>query len=161
MMKSYETSAPVDKSPPEAPEMSLALDKIREMILEARRLEVKEGDTDPDSGSDAIDDGDVGMLSSSDDEDATEHEFRGMVAGLNVDERADLLALVYIGRGDFSASEWSEARDLAAERDADNPHLGNYLVGTPNLADLLDEGLAALGLSLEDDNENGEPSEQF
>jgi hypothetical protein len=159
MMKSYEMSAPVDKSPPEAPEMSLALDKIRELVLEARRLDVKEGDTDPDSGSDAIDDGDIGMLSSSDDEDGSEHEFRGMVAGLNVDERADLLALIYIGRGDFGADEWAEARELATERDADNPHLGNYLVGTPNLADLLDEGLSALGFNLEDDDEDTETSE--
>jgi hypothetical protein len=159
MMKSYEMSAPVDKWPPEAPEMSLALDKIRELVLEARRLDVKEGDTDPDSGSDAIDDGDIGMLSSSDDEDGSEHEFRGMVAGLNVDERADLLALIYIGRGDFGADEWAEARELATERDAANPHLGNYLVGTPNLADLLDEGLAALGFNLEDDDEDAETSE--
>jgi hypothetical protein len=133
------------------PELSLGLDKIRALILEARRLDVKEADTDPDSGSDAIDDGDLDLLSSSDGDDASEHEFRGMVAGLNIDERADLLALLYIGRGDFGPDEWADARSLAAERDAESRHLGNYLVGTPNLPDLLDEGLNSLGFSFEDD----------
>ena len=138
--------------------MDIAIDKVRELILEARRLDVKESDTDPDSGSNPIDDGATDVLTSStsdEGEDGTEREFRGLVAAMNEDERADLLALLYIGRGDFDADEWEDAVALAKERDEDSRHLGNYLVGTPNLADLLEEGLAAFGDGVEDTGETG------
>ena len=59
-----------------------------------------------------------------------------------------LLALVWIGRGDYTAEEWddavSEARAMANRRDAD------YLIGTPLLADYIEEALAAFGLSLDE-----------
>lgn len=132
--------------------MDIAIDKVRTLILEARRLDVKDGDDDPQSGSDAMDDRNVRTLSSSDPDDAIEHEFRGMIAGLNIDERADVLALLYIGRGDFTAGEWEAARALALERDAASLHLGNYLIATPNLPDLLGEGLAALGIGLDEES---------
>jgi Protein of unknown function (DUF3775) len=97
------------------------------------------------------------MLSPSNRDDAAEHEFRGMIAGMNVDERADLLALLYLGRGDFTVQEWDDAVSLARQRDSQALHLGNYLVGTPNLPDLLGEGLAALGFSADDeDGDTGE-----
>ncbi len=37
--------------------MDIALDKVCELILRARALDEKEGITDPDSGSNPIDDG--------------------------------------------------------------------------------------------------------
>lgn len=43
--------------------MDISIDKIRSLILEARRIDVKEGDTDPDSGSNPIDDGEIDVLS--------------------------------------------------------------------------------------------------
>ena len=133
--------------------MDIALNKVRELILEARRLDVKESDTDPDSGSNPIDDGATDVLTSSESDegpDGTEREFRGLIAAMNEDERADLLALLYIGRGDFDADEWDDAVALGRERDAADGHLARYLIGTPNLADLLDEGLAAFGDGVED-----------
>ncbi len=133
--------------------MDIAIDKIRALIVEARRLDVKDGDDDPQSGSDAMDDRNVDVLSAIDPDKASEHEFRGLIAGLNVDERADVLALIYLGRGDFSAGEWDAARAVALERDAASLHLGNYLVATPNLPDLLAEGLAMLGVRIEDEGE--------
>ena len=135
--------------------MDIAIDKIRSLIVEARRIDVKEADTDPDSGSNPIDDGETDVLTSSEaDEgaDATELEFRGMIDGMNEDERADILALVYVGRGDFDIDEWDDAVALAKDRDsASKGDTASYLLGIPNLGDLLDEGLAAHGDSLEDD----------
>ena len=130
--------------------MDIAIDKVRTLILEARRLDVKEANTDPNSGSNASDDGNADMLTSSNRDDGTEREFRGMISGMNEDERADILALLYIGRGDFDMDEWDDAVALGRERDAASGHTANYLIGTPNLPDLLDEGLAAHGDSFED-----------
>jgi hypothetical protein len=115
--------------------------------VRARAVDVKEGITDPDSGSNPIDDGSLDVLTSAPD-DLTEAEIRDMIEGLNEDERHDLIALVYIGRGDLEAEEWGEAVRLARERDdATRLSTSDWLLGIPNLPDLLDEGLAAMGRS--------------
>ena len=127
--------------------MDIALDKVCELILRARALDVKEGLTDPASGSNPIDDGSTDVLTSAPD-DMTEEEVREFIAGLNEDERHDLIALVYIGRGDFESEEWGDAVRLAREReDASTLSTSDWLLGIPNLPDLLDEGLAAMGRS--------------
>src|SRR5215208_2348484 len=117
--------------------MDIALDKVCELILRAKAIDVKEGVTDPDDGSTdvLIDGGDA----------LTESEMRDVIAGLNDDERHDLVALVYIGRGDMEPEEWRDAVRLAREREGGDT--ADYLLGIPNLGDLLDEGLAALGRS--------------
>ena len=124
--------------------MDIALDKVCELILRARAIDVKEGVTDPDSGSNPIDDGNLDSLIASPD-DTTEQEMRDVIAGLNDDERVDLIALVYIGRGDMEPEEWGASVRLARERLGGGTPISDYLLGIPNLPDLLDEGLAALG----------------
>lgn len=124
--------------------MDIALDKVCEIILHARAVDVKEGVTDPASGSNAFDDGSTDVLTDSGD-DLTETELRDVLSGLNEDERHDLVALVYVGRGDMEPEEWGDAIRLARERDVGRT--ADYLLGMPNLGDLLDEGLAALGRS--------------
>ncbi len=127
--------------------MDIALDKVCDIIVRARAIDVKEGDTDPDSGSNPIDDANALTLVESAD-DATEEELRDVIAGLNEDERHDLIALVYIGRGDMEPEEWIDAVRLAREReDAMSISAADWLLGIPNLGDLLDEGLAAMGRS--------------
>jgi hypothetical protein len=127
--------------------MDIALDKVCELIIRARAIDVKEGLTDPASGSNPTDDGSIDALMASPD-DATEEEVRDVIAGLNDDERADLIALVYIGRGDMEPEEWGAAIRLAREReDAASLPTADWLIGIPNLADLLDEGLALIGRS--------------
>jgi hypothetical protein len=127
--------------------MDIALDKVCEFIIRAKAIDVKEGETDPASGSNPIDDGSLDALTTTPD-DATEQEMRDVIAGLNDDERADLIALVYIGRGDMEPEEWGDAVRLAKEReDSSSVSTADWLIGIPNLGDLLDEGLAAMGRS--------------
>lgn len=124
--------------------MDIALDKVCELILRAREVDVKEGLTDEDSGSNPIDDGSTDVLTS-DPDDSTEEQIREFLAGLNDDERHDLVAITWIGRGDYEPEDWAEARTTARERESLST--ADYLLGIPNLGDLLDEGLAALGRS--------------
>lgn len=124
--------------------MDIALDKVCELILRLREVDVKESGTDPDSGSNPIDDGSTDVLTDAPG-DSTEEQVREFLAGLNDDERHDLVAIMWIGRGDFEAEEWSAARASARERET--TPTGDYLLGIPNAGDLLDEGLASLGLS--------------
>jgi Protein of unknown function (DUF3775) len=130
--------------------MDIALDKVCEIILRARAIDVKDGDAETVSGSNPIDDASAMTLVDNAD-DATEEELREVIAGLNEDERHDLIALVYIGRGDLEPEEWVEAVRLAREREGRaSLSTADWLLGIPNLGDLLDEGLAAMGRSCAD-----------
>lgn len=63
---------------------------------------------------------------------------------LHEEQLHEVVALMWVGRGDYDRYSWRDAleaaRDLSDERDMDV-----YLVGTPMLADLLEEGLTQLG----------------
>ena len=127
--------------------MDIALDKVCELITYVKAIDVKEGITDPASGSNPIDDGNLDSLIASPD-DTTEEQVRDVIEGLTDDEQHNLIALVYIGRGDMEPEEWGDAVRLAAERQASSAiSTADWLLGIPNLGDLLDEGLNALGRS--------------
>lgn len=120
--------------------MDIALDKVCELILRAREIDMKDGLTDPDSGSNPIDDGSTDILTAADD--AVEEEMRAFIEGLNEDERHDLIALVYVGRGDMEPEEWEDALALAAERREGGT--ADYLLAQPQAAEDIDEGIDLL-----------------
>lgn len=124
--------------------MDIAVDTVSDIIVRLRAVEVKEADTDPDSGSNPTDDGATDVLMSGGD-DATEAEVRAVIRSLNDDERGELLALLYIGRGDFEGDDWDEAVRFARERQQAGDGAVKELMSTPNAADLLGEGLEAIG----------------
>lgn len=117
------------------------------IIIKAREFDVKVDPDDPDSGSNAADDGSVDILEDFVD-DPTYQELRAALEALNEDERAELLALTFIGRGDFTSEEWADA--LAEARDVVDNQFIDYLLGSPMLGDYLEEGFTALGFSCED-----------
>ena len=80
-------------------------------------------------------------------DDLTEQELRAFIDGLNEDELAELVALLWVGRGSFAAEEWEEA--LAEARNQDRPVV-DYLMGDPLLGDLLADGLAAFDRRCDD-----------
>lgn len=83
-------------------------------------------------------------LAEEEEEDLTERELRALISDLNVDEAAELIAITWIGRGDFEVSEWTEAVTQARERGRGR-RASNYLLGLPMLGDWLEEGLEVIG----------------
>lgn len=75
-----------------------------------------------------------------------QQELEEALDALNVDEQLDLIALTWLGRGEYSS--FAEAREEAS--DMRDKHIPEYLIGTPKLGDFLEEGLAQIGYSLED-----------
>lgn len=67
---------------------------------------------------------------------------------LDVDEATALVALMWIGRGDFEPKDWEDAVSQARER-SQSP-ASHYLLGEPLLPDYLEEALAAFGHSCRD-----------
>lgn len=82
-------------------------------------------------------------LAEEEEQDLTAEELRELIDDLNVDEAAELIALAWVGRGDYDAREWAEA--LSEARQRVNRRTAGYLMGMPMLGDWLEEGLEALG----------------
>ncbi|WP_147106828.1 DUF3775 domain-containing protein [Tateyamaria sp. syn59] len=80
-----------------------------------------------------------------------EAELRGLIDRLDTDEQAELIAIMWIGRGAFEPDDWDEAL-LTAEAEATTP-CADYLLGTPHFPDHLEAGMEALGLPLGDDED--------
>ncbi|MEO0939284.1 MAG: DUF3775 domain-containing protein [Pseudomonadota bacterium] len=80
-----------------------------------------------------------------------EPELRGLIDRLDTDEQAELVAIMWIGRGAFEASDFEEAV-RTAEAEATTP-CADYLLGTPHFTDHIEAGMDALGLPLREDEE--------
>lgn len=117
------------------------------IILKARAFDVKVPPVEPDPSSNAIDDGERGVIED-DPSDQTEQELRDAIAGLSDDAAVDLVAVFWVGRGDFTAADWSEAREAALDRSG--PSAADYLMGEPSLGDFIEEGLTELGYHPQD-----------
>lgn len=70
------------------------------------------------------------------------------ISGLNEDEQANLVALMWVGRDTFDSDDWEEALSTArSERTAPTEE---YLMGIPELPDYLEAGLEAMGIDVTD-----------
>lgn len=130
-----------------AVELNISIEKVCFIILKAREFDAKVDPVEPDPGSNPADSGEREILEDYAD-DPTLVELRTAIDGLNDDEVIDLIALAWLGRGDFIKEEWDEARKLANERHRHRS--AAYLTGMPALGDYLEEGLSLLGYSCED-----------
>lgn len=74
------------------------------------------------------------------------------ISGLNDDEKASLVALMWVGRDSFDVSELEYAKE-EARREASAP-TENYLSGIPGLAEHLENGLDLLGIDVTDVEDN-------
>ena len=131
-------------------ELSIDPDTVRLFILKAKALSAAVNEDYDDGAEHEVEfDGDrhdnhhQDGLAEEASEDLTDEEFRELINDLNVDEAAELVALAWVGRGDYEASEWVEA--VAAARERANRRTAKYLLGLPQLADWLEEGLEAIG----------------
>jgi len=73
------------------------------------------------------------------------HELHSLLDDLSDDEKIDLVANAWTGRNGLKADDWINVRQDAA--DTFNERAVDYLLGTPGVANLLDDGLAALGFT--------------
>ncbi len=121
-------------------------DKVCYLIVKARELESEDEGVEPDA-SNATDDRFVSALTE-ENYSPVHHEIASFIHSMDEDEQAELVAILFVGRGDFSAEEWDAAVALARERRKDGP-VARYLLGHPLLASYLEDGLDALGESCE------------
>jgi hypothetical protein len=138
---------------PESPSLDISIDKLDFIIERAREFDVKEGDSDPNSGSNPSDDGDTDILEDKP-SDATCEELAGAIRALNENECAELIALAWLGRGTYDLAEWREA--IATARSEHGRRAAEYLIGLPLLGDYLEDGMALFDEGIVDDAETTE-----
>src|SRR5665213_1493094 len=107
------------------PDLTISPDEVFFILLKARELDAKVELTDPAAGA----------------------ELLGAIRGLNDDQRLGLIALICIGRGDFSIEQWAEARDGA--REIGRARTPRYVTGIPLVSDYLEDALAQCGFHLD------------
>ncbi|MCU9848536.1 DUF3775 domain-containing protein [Defluviimonas sp. WL0024] len=123
--------------------LQIAPEKVAHVIIRARELDAK---VSPWDSSGDVRDADTILEARAGD--ATEGELRAFISALNEDEQTSLVALMWVGRETFGPDELEEAIDTA-RLEATSP-TATYLLGEPLLADYLEDGLDALGISVED-----------
>ena len=133
----------IDTSERPMPEINPA--KVCFVIEKARELLSEDVGLSPDA-SNPTDDGERIILT--DANGAIRRELVEFIRDLDVDESAALVALAWIGRGDFDADDWPNAVVAANER-REGP-TWKYLLGMTLLPDYLQDALDAFGRSCED-----------
>ena len=119
--------------------------KVAHVIIKAREYDVKVAAWDDDASSQ---EGDADSILEDLSDDATRSEVAEFIAGLNIDEQVNLVALAWVGRGSFSADDFDEAVQTARDEMVNKTE--DYLLGIPLLADYLEEGLERMGYAVED-----------
>jgi hypothetical protein len=130
--------------------LTISPETVCRIAIRSREFEAKVAASVSDPGADPTDDRDVGVLTDYAG-DATYQELATAIAELSEDEQVDLVALAWLGRGDFT--DWEEARAQAAE--VTDRHMPGYLTGMPLLSSYLEDALAQLGHSCQDYGSEG------
>ena len=126
--------------------LKTSLGQLAYIIEKAREFDAETAPVDGGSGSNPTDDDAVAILEATADN-PTRQELTAALDLLDDEQRIEVLALMWLGRGDFDTGEWRDA--LAQAREIHDARETSYLLGTPLLANYLEEALAALGYSLE------------
>ncbi len=134
-------SVPIDDGMPE-----LNPEKICFVILKSRELAVEDTDIEADA-SNETDDGFSSILTH-DGQAPTEAELIGFIDAMDEDEQCALVAMMWIGRGDYDSPDWKTA--VAEARARRSGSVSKYLLGTPLLSDYLETALSEFGESCAD-----------
>lgn len=128
--------------------LKINLDTVLWIVNLTREFHAKEEVVFPDDSMEG-NDGDWAMQVLADHgSDRTLQELRSGVQALDRELQAELLALKWLGRGDYSVDEWEDALQDAI--DNWSPEIMDRLIATPLISEYLLEALDALGIEHEE-----------
>src|SRR5258706_3275907 len=95
--------------------LTIPLETLAFIVEKAREFDGEIAPPNEDEASNPLDD-EAGMTEVLNDtpDNPAEQELTGALASLNEDEKTELLALLWLGRGDFDVTEWQDALREAA-----------------------------------------------
>lgn len=120
-------------------------DTVCFIIAKAREFQAKEGVVIPEPIPDSPSENWSMQILADHADDHALQEAIDTINDLSDDEQTELVALMWLGRGDYTIDEWKQAlADAAASR---SDHTAAYLMSHPEVAFYLEEGLAQHGYS--------------
>jgi Protein of unknown function (DUF3775) len=136
------------------PPADFAVDRetLAYIVLKAKAFDGLVASDDPSDASDSVDDRFVDVLEDETDN-PVQRELRVAIRQLSEEAKVTLVALAWLGRGDYEPSEWREA--LTAARERGEASTARYLMGMPLLGDYLEDGADELGINLISEHETG------
>jgi len=127
--------------------MQLAQETICGLILQLRQHSAKESRVAPEPATHPGDTQGEGIIDTEVLQDGAGDDIGAVVSSeigaMDEEQQRELLALFWIGRGEFTGEEFEIAKSEAADRVADD--LDKTLLAEPLLADHLANGLAEIG----------------
>ena len=96
-------------------ELGIAADKVCFIVVKARQFDVKEGNADPNSGSNPADDNFTDVLEDKPD-DPVYRELTSFIRNLDLEEQINLVALAWLGRGTYEKRCPPRARSTTIAR---------------------------------------------
>lgn len=129
--------------------LQISPEKVCYIVVKAHEFDAKVDVVESDYGGNPSDESMREVLEDYAD-DPVFDELKAFIDGLNWDEQIDLVALAWLGRGDYGLDEWKAARSEAERARGESSSTALYLLGLPLLADYLESGLDAMDISCED-----------
>lgn len=127
--------------------LHIKLEALCYIIEKAREFQAKEDVVLPDTPSSPSEDWALQILADHS-EDFSLREMTRAIGEMSERQRAELVALMWLGRGDYSLDEWEGAVDDAIGDYSLNA--SSYLLSHPMVSDDLEEGLIMHGYSCQD-----------
>ncbi|MEX0951924.1 MAG: DUF3775 domain-containing protein [Gammaproteobacteria bacterium] len=122
--------------------LNLNPDIVCAIIEKCHEFHGQEGVSIPHAGDDYDDDWAMQVLADHAD-DSTYQELKYLIDDLEPSHQVELVALMWMGRGDFAIDEWQDA--IKQAYDSWNSRTAEYLLGSPLVADYLQEALQEMG----------------
>jgi len=88
----------------EPTELQISPEKVCFVVIKAREFDVKDAVTEPDPGSNPSDDQMAAVLEDHADDPVVE-ELSSFIGAMSEDEQIDLVAMAWLGRGDYTADD--------------------------------------------------------
>ena len=125
------------------PEIELNTETVRKIVDMVHAFHAQDDVILPDEREEDAINEDVLMQFATDfGSDPYYQELKTTIDDLEPDQQMTLVALMWVGRGDYTLDEWDDAMEFAEESWTD--HTAEYLLGTPLLSDYLQEALELL-----------------
>lgn len=122
--------------------INLNTEIVCQLIEKAKEFHCKEGVVIPENPNELSED-DFAQILADHQNDLTYQEAKTAIDDLEPDQQITLVAIMYLGRGDFDIQEWDAC--LAEAERGWTKHTARYLLSKPHIADYLEEGLILLG----------------
>lgn len=123
-------------------DINLNSEIVYQVIEKAKEFHAKEEVVIPENPNEFSEE-DFAQILADHQNDLTYQEVKIAIDDLEPDQQITLVAIMYLGRGDFEPHDWDLC--LSEAKNGWTKHTASYLLSKPHIADYLEEGLILLG----------------